>query len=80
MRGTDAQDMFLAGRTATVAAVFRDVDGATHVAVTIDDDPAADLADAVGRYRYFSPDDLVPREIPNEIPSEVPHDASGGTS
>lgn len=59
-RSADAQDMFLAGRTATVAAVLRDVDGATHVAVTLDDDPAADLAVAVGRFRYFAPDELVP--------------------
>ncbi|ADP80736.1 hypothetical protein [Pseudofrankia inefficax] len=56
----DAQDMFLTGRVATVAAVLRDLDGATHVAVTLDDDPAADLAAAVGRYRYFAPGELVP--------------------
>ncbi|MGH3924466.1 MAG: hypothetical protein ACRDTT_16670, partial [Pseudonocardiaceae bacterium] len=43
-RRTDAQDMFLAGRTATVAAVLLDVDGDTHVAVTLDDDPGADIA------------------------------------
>ncbi|MFD5544690.1 hypothetical protein ACFWIJ_44580 [Streptomyces sp. NPDC127079] len=42
-RGADAQDMFLAGRTATVAAVFHDVDGSTRLAVTVDDDPAAEL-------------------------------------
>ncbi|WP_045878490.1 hypothetical protein [Pseudofrankia sp. DC12] len=56
----DAQDMFLAGRCATVAAVLRDLDGATHVAVTLDDDPAAGLAAAVGRYRYFAPGEIVP--------------------
>jgi hypothetical protein len=58
----DAQDMFLVGRTATVAAVLLDVDGNTHVAVTLDDDPAAELAAAHGRFRYFSPDELVPLE------------------
>jgi hypothetical protein len=57
---TDAQDMFLAGRTATVAAVLLDVDGDTHVAVTLDDDPGADIAIAHGRFRYFSPDELRP--------------------
>ncbi|MGH3931587.1 MAG: hypothetical protein ACRDTF_16635 [Pseudonocardiaceae bacterium] len=59
-RRTDAQDMFLAGRTATVAAVLLDVDGDTHVAVTLDDDPGADIAIAHGRFRYFAPDELVP--------------------
>jgi hypothetical protein len=63
----DAQDMFLAGRPATVAAVLRDVDGATHVAVTLDDDPGADLAGAVGRFRYFAPDELVPLGTPAAI-------------
>lgn len=57
---TDAQDMFLHGRTATVAAVLLDVDGDTHVAVTLDDDPGADIAIAHGRFRYFSPDELTP--------------------
>jgi hypothetical protein len=65
-RSADAQDMFLAGRTATVAAVLRDVDGTTHVAVTLDDDPAADLAVAVGRFRYFAPDELVPLGRPGD--------------
>lgn len=58
--GGDAQDTFLRGAPATVAAVLQDVDGATHVAVTLDDDPAADLQRAHGRFRYFRPDELVP--------------------
>ena len=41
----DAQDMFLAGRVATVEAVLLDVDGSTHLAVTLDDDPARRPAD-----------------------------------
>jgi len=60
LRRTDAQDMFLAGRTATVAAVLLDVDGNTHVAVTLDDDPGAEISAAHGRFRYFSPDELTP--------------------
>jgi hypothetical protein len=59
---TDAQDMFLAGRTATVAAVLFDVDDNTYLAVTLADDPAAELHKAVGRYRYFAPDEVVPLE------------------
>jgi hypothetical protein len=59
-RRTDAQDMFLEGRTATVEAVLLDVDGNTHVAVTIDDDPGAEISSAHGRFRYFDPDELAP--------------------
>jgi hypothetical protein len=59
-RRTDAQDMFLAGHTATVAAVLLDVDGNTHVAVTIDDDPGAEISALHGRFRYFAPEELAP--------------------
>ncbi len=58
--GTDAQDRFLAGMRATVQAVVHDVDGRIHVAVSVDDDPAADMQLAHGRFRYFSPDELEP--------------------
>ncbi len=61
-RGADAQDMFLAGRTARVAAVFHDVDGSVHLAVTPDDDPAAELNGWYGRFHYFRPDELEPLE------------------
>jgi hypothetical protein len=60
MKRADAQDMFLVGRSATVQAVFLDVDGDNHVAVTLDDDPGSELAAAHGRYRYFAPDELEP--------------------
>ncbi|MGH3984914.1 MAG: hypothetical protein ACRDST_20055, partial [Pseudonocardiaceae bacterium] len=63
LRRADAQDMFLAGRTATVAAVLLDVDGNTHVAVTVNDDPGAEISAAHGRFRYFSPDELAPLEM-----------------
>ncbi|MET8585180.1 hypothetical protein ABZX39_30505 [Streptomyces collinus] len=59
-RGADAQDMFLAGRTARVAAVFHDVDGSVHLAVTVDDDPAAELHGWYGRFHYFRPDEVEP--------------------
>jgi hypothetical protein len=57
----DAQDMFLAGRLATVEAVFLDVDGNRHLAVTLDEDPAADLRRWHGRFLYFSPDEVEPQ-------------------
>jgi hypothetical protein len=63
LRGSDAQDMFLNGLVATVRAVLSDVDGSAHVAVTVDDDPAADLQNTHGRFRYFSPDEIEPVEV-----------------
>lgn len=61
-RGADAQDMFLAGRTAEVAAVFHDVDGSVRLAVTLEDDPASELHTWYGRFHYFRPDELEPLE------------------
>ncbi|GGY43161.1 hypothetical protein [Streptomyces djakartensis] len=61
-RGADAQDMFLAGRTAEVAAVFHDVDGSVRLAVTLDDDPASELHTWYGRFHYFRTDELEPLE------------------
>lgn len=69
-RRTDAQDMFLVGRTATVRSVFLDVDDERYVAVTLDDDPAADLQNTHGRYRYFAPDEIEPLPPPREGVSE----------
>jgi hypothetical protein len=59
-RRADAQDMFLVGRTAIVEAVLLDVDDQPYLAVTLTDDPAADLHAAHGRFLYFSPDEVEP--------------------
>ncbi|TNY37989.1 hypothetical protein [Thermomonospora catenispora] len=64
-RGTDPQDRFLDGRTALVEAVLRDVEGAVHLAVTVEDDPAADLHQWHGRFRYFAPGEVEPLEDPS---------------
>jgi hypothetical protein len=58
--GTDAQDMFLEGCTGRVAAVLTDLDGERRLAVTLDGDPAAELDEWYGRFRYFSPDEVEP--------------------
>ena len=71
--GTDPQDMFLDGRPARVEAVLLDVDGAWSLAVTLEDDPAAELNQWYGRYRYFSPDEVEPL-VPAD---EVRHPAGG---
>jgi hypothetical protein len=59
-RNADAQDIFVAGKTARVTSVHEDVEGNKHVGVVVDDDPAADLHDWYGRYLYFSPDEIEP--------------------
>ncbi len=57
-RRSDAQDVFLAGLTATVAGVFHDVDGSQQVAVSVDDDPATEALAWQGRYLFFFPDEI----------------------
>ena len=59
-RRADAQDLFFADQVARVTAVLFDVDGDTHVALVLEDDPAADLHDWYGRYFYFAPDEIEP--------------------
>ncbi len=59
-RRADAQDMFLTDRIATVQAVLVDLDDQPYLAVTLTDDPAADLQLSHGRYLYFSPDEVQP--------------------
>ena len=59
-RHADAQDMFLEGRLAVVQAVYLDVEDKRYLAVTPQDDPAADLHEWYGRYLYFSPEEVEP--------------------
>jgi hypothetical protein len=58
-RRADAQDMFLKGRTATVEAVLSDLDGAQHLAVSLDD-LTEDGVNPHGRFLYFAPDEVEP--------------------
>jgi hypothetical protein len=71
LQRSDAQDMFLTGRIATVRAVLSDVDGSSHIAVTVDDDPGADLQNTHGRFRYFSPDEIQPCEPREDLDTGV---------
>ena len=59
-RRADAQDMFLAGRAAIVEAVLFDVEDTADLAVSLADDPDADLRVAHGRFLYFAPDEVDP--------------------
>ncbi len=60
LQRADAQDMFLDGRIARVEAVFVDVDHRNYLAVTLEDDPAADLYQSHGRFLYFQPGEVEP--------------------
>ncbi|MFI0720607.1 hypothetical protein [Streptomyces sp. NPDC021224] len=62
LRRTDAQDLFLHGRSALVEAVLHDVDGGVHLAVTVEGDPGADIRREQGRFLYFQPDEISPLE------------------
>ncbi|RCG21374.1 hypothetical protein DTL70_18205 [Streptomyces diacarni] len=75
-RGADAHDIFLAGRTAQVAGVFHDVDGSVHLAVTLDDDPAAEVNAWYGRYFYFRTDEVHPLDADASAPDASAPDAS----
>jgi hypothetical protein len=68
----DAFDLLLRGRSATIAAIEQDYENRIHLAVTIDDDPGADLgADGkVGHRFYFGPDEVEPLIATSaEVPS-----------
>lgn len=59
---TDAQDMFLDGVVGIVHKTLVSVDGDEQVAVTVEDDPAAELHEWYGRYHYFHRDEIEPVE------------------
>jgi hypothetical protein len=59
-RPADAQDMFLRGRSAIVEAVFSDLEGQKYLAVTLLEDPGADLQRSQKRFLYFYPEEVEP--------------------
>lgn len=62
-RRADSMDLFLAGRAARVEGVYRDVEEAVYVAVSLEeDDPASDLHSSHGRFFYFYPEEIEPLE------------------
>jgi hypothetical protein len=75
-RRADAQDVFLAGQTALVARVYFDVDGDTHVAVVLEDDPGRDLYDTTGRFYYFGPEEIEPLPATSPAAPVVREDAT----
>ena len=55
---TDSFDDFLDNKVATIEKIFIDYGDKAYVAVTIDDDPAKDLAREMGRFLFFFPEEL----------------------
>ena len=66
-RRADAHDLFYRDQDATVAGVFRDVDGTVQLAVVLDDDPAREELVWQGRYLFFHPYEIEPREKTGEV-------------
>ncbi|PYS46926.1 MAG: hypothetical protein DMG13_29060, partial [Acidobacteria bacterium] len=62
-RPADVQDIFFRGRTAIVEAVFSDLEGKNYLAVTLTDDPGADLRRSQNRFVYFYPDEVEPADV-----------------
>ncbi len=56
----DPMDTMLAGRTATVERIYRDMDDKIHVGVTIDGDASQDLFRETGRYIFFKGEEVEP--------------------
>ncbi|WP_326643164.1 hypothetical protein OG884_06535 [Streptosporangium sp. NBC_01755] len=79
-RRADAHDMFLTGRTAHVEAVLLDLDGAHHLAVTLEEDPGADLHRSHGRFLYFAPDEVEPLPDDPLTGGSLPGDSLPGDS
>src|SRR5262245_7020193 len=59
-RCADSIDFLIAGRTARVEGVYRDLEGRVLVAVVFDDDPAGALHGRFGRFFYYGPEELEP--------------------
>ncbi len=65
--GGDIFDLALKGREATVESIQQDYENRIHVAVTVNDDPGADLGmqRLPGHRFFFSLDEVVPLDAPS---------------
>jgi hypothetical protein len=70
-RSADAQDMFFDGKIAIVNQILRDVENKSYLAVTLADDPAADLLQWHGRFHYFYPDEVEPLKEQTESSDKI---------
>ena len=63
-RRADAHDLFADGRVALVERIVRTEEGEVYLAVTLEDDPAAELHRWYGRFQYFGSDEVEPLPVP----------------
>jgi hypothetical protein len=78
--GADILDLALAGKVATIEAIETDYEGATHLAVVLDDDPGKDLGllRQPGHRFFFSPGEVEPMKLPdNRSDLKEPFGAEG---
>jgi hypothetical protein len=59
-RRADAHDLFAVGQVARVERIVRTEEGEVYLAVTLEDDPAAELHRWYGRFQYFGSDEVEP--------------------
>lgn len=57
-RRTDAIDILMAGKIATIEIIYTDYEGQFHFAVTLDEDPAQEMRRDLGLYLFFKPDEV----------------------
>ncbi|MEO8111572.1 MAG: hypothetical protein ABI594_16115 [Ginsengibacter sp.] len=57
-RRSDAMDLLLDNKLATIEIIYIDYDDKVYLAVTINEDPGQDMAREFGRYLFFSPDEV----------------------
>jgi hypothetical protein len=57
-RLSDAMDMMMDNKMATIEIIYTDYEDKTHIAVTIDEDPGQEMKRELGLYLYFSPDEM----------------------
>ena len=58
-RRSDAADILLNDRVATIEIIYTDYEDNVHIAVTMDDDPGQEMLRDLGIYRYFSPEEIL---------------------
>ena len=58
-RRSDASDILLNDRVATIEIIYTDYEDKVHIAVTMDDDPGQEMLRDLGIYRYFHPEEMV---------------------
>ncbi len=57
-RRSDAIDMLMDNKIATIEIIYTDYEDKFHLAVTLDDDPGQDMRRELGLYLFFSPDEV----------------------